>query len=207
MLEDPLGVESGRMASSERPGEVSLVSDEVANPAQLELFAEVAAARGDVLNVYRAMAHSPELARRVGSVGAFLRGESALPARLREAVILATAAHWDCAYQQIDHGLIGLAVGLSPAAIEDLGEGTEVRDISDLERDVLGYVRSLLADGRPRLELLRPLTRAFDEKSLVELHLLAGYYSMVAFFINGLAIPPGPSAVDVLTRGPESASP
>jgi 4-carboxymuconolactone decarboxylase len=194
MLEDAVGASTGRPAAESETAlaQIPLVSDDIANPVQLSLFADVAASRGDVLNVYRAMAHSPDLARRVSSVGAFLRRDSVLPARLREAVILATAAHWKCRYQQTDHEPIARATGLSRGDIEDLATSATPRDMSDVERQIVRYVRALLADGQPHLDLLGSFKPALDQQALVELHLLAGYYSMIAVFVNGLEIPPGP---------------
>ena len=63
--------------------------------AQRCVRAEIAAgARGGVRGPFDALLRSPELADRMQKLGAYVRFEELLPARLNELAILVTARHW-----------------------------------------------------------------------------------------------------------------
>ena len=167
---------------------VPLVAPEDASAEQRAAFAVVAARRGRVANLFRAMAHSPEATRRVGDLGSFLRFESSLPGRLREAVILAVSARWRCGYERAQHEPLARALGLSDAALAELRRGRVPAELGPAEAAAVRYARALARGGRAPEELLVPLRRALDERGLVELHLLVGYYSLLALFLNGLEV-------------------
>lgn len=168
---------------------VRLVSPEDASPEQRGAFAHLAVTRGTVGNLWRAMAHSPELTRRLSEVGNYLRFESSLPNRLREAVILALSGRWQCAYERSVHEPIAQSLGLSPAATAALVQGGEPDELTALEAAAVRYARVLAKDGHAPASLLGPL-REFGETGLVEIHALVGYYSLLALFLNGLEVEP-----------------
>src|SRR5688572_8247186 len=95
---------------------VTYVAPEAASEAQQAAFNEVGRQRGAVGHLWQAMAHSPEATRRVGALGSFIRFEAELPATLREAVILAVAGRWDCAYERGHHEPLARRLGVSDAA-------------------------------------------------------------------------------------------
>ena len=170
---------------------VRLVQEDEATVEQRETYAAVVGTRGKLGNLFRAMANSPELARRVAAVGAFLRYESCLPDRVREAVILAVAGRWDCAYERAEHGRIAAELGLPPDALDALARGTATEGLSQQEEAAVRYAQALAHDGRADEGLLEPIRSALGEAGLVELHVLVGYYSMLALFLNGLEVPVG----------------
>ncbi len=170
---------------------VRLVQEDEASAEQRATFAEVVGSRGKLGNLFRAMANSPELARRVAAVGAYLRYESCLPDRVREAVILAVAGRWDCAYERSEHEHIAAGLGLSAEALDALARGETPGGLSEQEEAAVRYAQALARDGRADERLLEPIRSALGDAGVVELHLLAGYYSMLALFLNGLEVPVG----------------
>lgn len=169
---------------------VPLVAPEAATAAQQAAFAEVAATRGNVGNLWRALAHSPELARRIGAVGAYLRYESALPAPLREAVTLAVAARWGCAYERAQHRGLAARQGLDAATLAalDAGEAPAPGALTPLAVAAVRYAQALARDGRVDAALTDELRQGLGEPGLVELTALVGYYSMLALILNGLEV-------------------
>jgi 4-carboxymuconolactone decarboxylase len=167
---------------------VTLVAPEQASAEQQAAFTVVAAQRGRVGNLFRAMVHSPELAGRVGQVGAYLRYDASLPDRLRESVILAVSRHWHAEYERQQHEVIARGFGLSDAAMADLRAGQVPTDVSPLEGAAVRYAQALLRDGQGTADLLQPLVGELGERGLVELHILVGYYSMIGLFLNGLQV-------------------
>ncbi len=169
---------------------VPLVAPEAATPAQQAAFAEVGTSRGGVGNLWRALAHSPELMRRVGGAGAYLRFESPLPADLREAVVLAVAGRWKCAYEQAHHHPLAARHGVGPAAIAalDAGQPPPSGSLPPLTAAAVAYAQALTRDGRADAALVAELRAGLGDQGLVELTGLVGYYSMLALILNGLAV-------------------
>ncbi|HLE42515.1 MAG TPA: TRAP transporter large permease subunit, partial [Methylomirabilota bacterium] len=65
---------------------------EDASPEVSVAYAEIVKSRGRVLNVFSVLGHAPEGLRRLAAVGEYVRFQTQLPNRLRELLILATAA-------------------------------------------------------------------------------------------------------------------
>ncbi len=167
---------------------IPLVAPEAATPEQRAAFADVARQRGGVPHLFQAMAHSPEAARRVGAVGSYLRYDAALPPRLREVVILAVAGRWDCAYERRHHRGLGEQLGISPAALAALDAGELPADLPPLETAAAAYALALSREGRADAAAVARLREALGEQGLVELTVLVGYYTLLALFLNGLAV-------------------
>ncbi|HZU05827.1 MAG TPA: carboxymuconolactone decarboxylase family protein [Chloroflexota bacterium] len=177
---------------------VRLIAPEAATAEQRAAFAEVGRQRGGAGNLFRALAHSPELMRRVGALGAFLRFEAPLPARLREAVILAVAGRWACAYERQQHRPLAARLGLGEAALAALEAGQVPAELTPLEATAVRYALALARDGQADDATVARLRAALGERGLVELTALVGYYVLLALFLNGLAVdldatPPLPS--------------
>ena len=167
---------------------ISLVDPENATDAEKEVFAAVASTRGNVSNLFRTMGHSVAGTRRAGDMGSFLRFESTLPGRLRESVILTVAGRWGCDYERLSHEPIARELGLSDAALADLRQGMVPGELSPVEAAAVRYAQVLSREGRTPDDLFEPLRQGLDEEGIVELHLLTGYYTMIAFFLNGLEV-------------------
>ena|SRR5215210_1674161 len=169
---------------------VSLVAPEAATAEQQAAFAAVGASRGGVGNLWRALAHSPQIARSLGAVGAFLRFECNLPASLREAVILAVAGRWDCAYEQLHHHPLAARLGVAPAAMAalDAGRAPASGALPRLDDAAVRYALALARDGRADATLADELRAGLGEQGLVELTSLVGYYTLLALVLNGLEV-------------------
>ncbi|HLI25993.1 MAG TPA: carboxymuconolactone decarboxylase family protein [Chloroflexota bacterium] len=168
---------------------VPLIGPETAPPPVRAAYAEVARKRGGVGHLWQAMAHSPELTRRVGAVGEYLRYDAVLPPRLREAVTLAVAGRWGCAYERAQHEPLAARQGLSPAAIAALAAGQIPDALDATEAAAVRYALALARDGTVDEALLAPLQAALGPQGVVELTVLVGYYSLLALFLNALAVP------------------
>lgn len=171
---------------------VRLVAPEAATAEQQAAFAEVAASRGRVPNLFRALAHSPEAARRIGAVGAYLRFESPLPARLREAVVLAVAGAWRCAYEASIHRALAVQEGVAPAVADALLAGAATEEtltaLGPSEAAAVRYALALTRQGQVPAALADAARAVLGERGLVELTALVGYYTMLALILNGLEV-------------------
>jgi 4-carboxymuconolactone decarboxylase len=171
---------------------VRLVGLEGATSEQQVAFSEVGAQRGGVANLFRALAHSPEATRRIGAVGAFLRFDADLPARLREVVILAIAGRWGCGYEALHHRPLAARLGVEAATVDALLTGAPADErlatLEPLEATAVRYGLALVRDGQAPAALADELRGALGERGLVELTALVGYYTMLAMILNGLEV-------------------
>ena len=176
------------MSESEQ-ARVPLVAPDTAPPAVRAAYAEVARKRGGVGYLWQAMAHSPELMRRVGAVGEYLRYDSVLPDRLRELVTLAVAGRWACAYERAQHQPLAERAGIDAATRAAVLAGQVADGLDPLEAAAVRYALALARDGTVDEALAAPLYAALGPQGLVELTVLVGYYSLLALFLNGLTVP------------------
>lgn len=133
---------------------------------------------------------SPGLADPAQQLGAFLRFESSLPARLRELAILITARATTAQYEWFVHRPFAEKAGLSPATIEAIATRRQPRF-----EDADAALTYDLATALTRTSTLDPALYArglarFGERGLVEFVALIGYYTMAAMTLNAFSVEP-----------------
>jgi 4-carboxymuconolactone decarboxylase len=126
------------------------------------------------------MLHSPAVGGALQAVGTAVRYRSVLPGRVREAAILAVAAHWDSDFERYAHVPLALDVGLTEAEVAALVAGGEVLFEDPAESAVLEVVRALLHRSDLTDEEYAAGREAIGEQGLVELTTLVGYYATLA---------------------------
>ena len=138
----------------------------------------------------------PELFRRwLGFGGALLAGS--LPGRLRELVILRSAARLGGRYEWAQH--IGLAEiqGVTPAELVAVsnGEGAvELVEWAPLERAVLRAVDETADAGAVSDGTWETLAEGLRESELIELLMLIGHYMMLTTVLGSLRVQLEPRA-------------
>jgi alkylhydroperoxidase family enzyme len=138
----------------------------------------------------------PELFRRwLGFGGALLAGS--LPGRLRELVILRSAARFGGRYEWAQH--IGLAEvqGVTPAEFVAVSNGEGAVDTVDwppLERAALRAVDETAEEGAVSDGTWETLAKDLQESELIELLMLIGHYMMLTTVLGSLRIQLEPRA-------------
>ena len=102
------------------------------------------------INLYRALAHSPEALRAFSNLGYFIRRKSVLDPRLREMAILQVGYLARSPYEYSHHIEIGRHFGVSDADIRAIIDETEGRPttLEPLAKAVLRAARGLCASTR-----------------------------------------------------------
>jgi 4-carboxymuconolactone decarboxylase len=161
---------------------------------QLRVYqAVVAGPRGNVRGPLPFWLKSPGLADPAQRLGAFLRFESGLPAKLRELAILVTARATTAQYEWYFHRPIAEKAGLDPTLADAIANRGELRFADEDEKLTYDIALSLChTHGINDALFQRGLVR-FDEQGMVELVGLVGYYTLVAMTLNafGAALPDG----------------
>ncbi len=146
------------------------------------------------INVFTTMAHHGRALKHTFGLGGAFMFAGNVSDRTREIVILRVARNTRCEYEYAQHVVIAQRCGLDRAEVKALIEPDEPLGAwSEMERAVVALVDELCADDTVSLATWAILAAEYDDRAMVELLLVAGYYRMLAGFLNGagVALDPG----------------
>lgn len=139
-------------------------------------------------NLYRALAHSPDLLRAWMAFAWALREHEATPRQLRELMILRTAALQQAPYEWHQHRRMAREAGVTEEEVAELPMWRTSSAFGPAERAALALTDAI-ADGRVPAEVNDEVDRYFDHAQRVELTLTAAFYSMVPRLLDALGVP------------------
>ena len=151
-----------------------------------------------VLNVFKVMAHTPDLMRVWWEMMTALFTRLSLDPRLRELAVLRLFHVLRCEYGFAHHVRIGRQVGLTAAEMEALAEYESASGFSELERLVLRYTDSVTAMRADSAELARELLNHLAERDLVELTFCIANWNAMARLLTPLAVEMEPAILSEL---------
>ncbi len=138
---------------------------------------------------FDALLRSPELADRMQKLGAYVRFESSLPARLNELAILVTARHWGAQYEWWAHRKLAERAGLAPAIADDIAEGRRPGALGPDEAAVVDFCRELNETKHVSDAAWRAALERLGERGVVDLIGTCGYYTVVSMVLNATRHP------------------
>lgn len=157
--------------------------------AQRRVMDEVRAGRrGTVPANVLAWLPSPELAKRAAALGEFVRYETSLGARLSELAILVVARHWSCDYEWAVHAGEAAAIGVPADVIAAIARGATPA-LPDPDAAVYDFAQELVATGRIAEATHTRVLDVLGDVGVVDLIGVVGYYTLVAFTLNGREVP------------------
>ena len=159
-------------------------------PELAAIESRIVAERGSVSLLYRALLNSGPVASGWERMLTAIRNQTAIPADLRELIILRIAVLNKAAFEFETHAPIAVKAGVAAnkiAAIRDVELGA---DFTPLERAVLAATDALTCDVNLPDRLFAPLEAHFDAKRLVELIATIAAYNMVSRFLVAFRLEP-----------------
>jgi alkylhydroperoxidase family enzyme len=144
------------------------------------LIAQLKGARGGrLLNLYRALLHSPSFAQAWQTFNNAIRFESALDEQARELAIMRVAQLNGADYQfQIHATKYAPEAGITPQQIAAM-EGSEHSSLfQPAHRALLAYADAMTVNIEVPDEVFDKLRRHYNNKQIVELTVLIGAYNM-----------------------------
>lgn len=151
------------------------------------IFERMERQQGGVLNIFRALAHSPEAMRRFMKFGSYFLDEGRLDPKLRELAILRAGYLCRSPYEVSQHVAFGRAAGLTDAQIIAAAE-PDARTFDPRELAVLVFAGELTADARVSDATYADVAAFLDAEEIVELTLVIGYYNLVSRALNALEV-------------------
>ncbi|MFC1995220.1 carboxymuconolactone decarboxylase family protein [Chloroflexota bacterium] len=167
---------------------VQMVQKDQAQSAVKELYNKIEENGASVLNLYRVLAHNPDVLRNFLRLGSSLITRTELAPKLRELVILRVAKLTGSEYEWAQHYPIALEVGVSREQAEAISRWSDLAKFSDEERAVLQYADEVAQNVEVQDETFRTLHHHLNEQSIVELTLSIGYWGMVARLLVPLQV-------------------
>ncbi|MFF7547112.1 carboxymuconolactone decarboxylase family protein [Streptomyces canus] len=136
---------------------------------------------GRLRGPFNAMLLSPPVGFATQALGAAVRYNSSLSARVREMAILAVAAHWGSAFEREAHEAVGrTSAGLAESEMSALRAGRMPELTEPAERAALRATRELLRHDTLSDDQYADAVAAIGERGVFELTTLVGYYAMLA---------------------------
>lgn len=143
---------------------------------------------GSLIGPFNAMVTSPTVGGPLQAVGESLRYRSSLSPAVRELAIVLTAAHWDAPFEWWAHAPLAERAGIAPDAIAAIEKGDTPVFADEEHRLVHEACVALLDSGTLGGEMYSALEERLGRAAVVELLVLVGYYSTIAFVLNATAV-------------------
>ena len=140
------------------------------------------------VNLYRCLAHAPDLLRAWMSFAWALRGHDTTERRLRELMILLTAMLQHSPYEWHQHRRMAREAGATDNEVAELTMWRTSEAFSDADRAALAFTDAIV-HGEVPPAVNEELARHFDEQQRVELTVTAAFYAMVPRVLDALGVP------------------
>lgn len=139
------------------------------------------------LNVYRVMAHHPDLLAAWAPLREHIVRQRAMTDQQSEVVILRTGHNLRAPYEWAHHVSRGRAVGMEDARIAALAGPLE--NMADDDRILARAVDELMTEARLLPRTRDALIRAIGAEGMFDLMATVGFYSVLGFIVNSLDVP------------------
>jgi alkylhydroperoxidase family enzyme len=153
-----------------------------------DIATNVAEAGVKQVNLYRALAHAPDLLRAWIEFAWALRGHDMTSRRLRELMILRTALFQHSQYEWHQHRRMAREAGVTDFQVAELEMWRTSDAFSPEERAALALTDAIVAGDVPD-EIVGDLELHFDHAQRVELTVTAAFYAMVPRVLEALRVP------------------
>lgn len=156
-------------------------------PEQQHLHDSITAPRaGSLARVFAAFLNAPDLAARIGEVGAYARFHSVLPDYAREIAILTTARELGCQYEFTHHVPIAQKAGVRDFVIDCIKNRTS-RGMLPKEQVYADYARQVL-NNQVNEPTFAAMEHLIGRQGAVETTMIIGYYAMLAHTMLALGV-------------------
>ncbi|MBM4258188.1 MAG: carboxymuconolactone decarboxylase family protein [Deltaproteobacteria bacterium] len=159
-----------------------------------DIFDNLLAQRGSIGNIFRTVAHSPLLLRRMLYFSDGLRNRTRLDPRLRELAILTVGRLTNAEYEYVHHQRLAKSVGVRQEQLDRLAAWETDPTFNEQERAVIRYATEVTQNVKVADATFDALRQFLDNEQIVELTLNTGFYNMVVRFLVPMQVELEPDA-------------
>ena len=155
------------------------------------LFDRIYAQRGNVPNMFRVMAHRPEIFSTMQEHFAAVLNTGTVSTRLKELIIVRTSQVNDTPYCLASHTILARNLGWSDDQLAHLAEWRQRADFTPAEKAALRLAETVTRDAHAVTdEQFSELRRYYSEGEIVELLCAIGLFNYFNRFNNALHMEP-----------------
>jgi len=167
---------------------ISFLNEESAAPELQERFLRIKEKGGRVLNLFKIMAHCPQVGHQFLLLGNAILLKGVVPPHLRELAILRVGQINKAVYEWTQHVPIALRAGVRQAQIDALSQWEHSSEFSETEKAILRYTDEETIKIRVKNETFAAVRKILSEEGVVELTTAIGYYGMVCRILETLQV-------------------
>jgi uncharacterized peroxidase-related enzyme len=170
---------------------IPAIAYEQADPTAKQIFDHYQKERGNVPNMFRTVAHRPEILRTMIAHFRAVMETGTVGAKLKELVIVRTSQINQCEYCLNSHTQLAHRHGWSEEQIADLANFRTRTDFNEREKAALELAeRETLESTGINDEFWTRLRQDFDEGEIIELAAAIGLFNYFNRFNNSLKMEP-----------------
>ncbi|MGH8429015.1 MAG: carboxymuconolactone decarboxylase family protein, partial [Solimonas sp.] len=144
---------------------------------------------GRIFNIFKVLAHHPQLMKRWTPFAGHVLAKQTLPFRDRELLILRIGWLNQAEYEFAQHELIAKKGGLTDADIERLKQGPKANGWSEHEAALLQAADDLYENSVVSDATWATLAKTYSTEQLVDAVFTVGQYNLVSWALNSFGVP------------------
>ena len=154
-------------------------------------FDRIIRTRGHVSGLFQVLLHTPDVADRMATVGAFFLYETVLPPALRTLVWLVTAREFDCKYAWLASVAHARTAGLPQTLIDAIRHGASVSAVTDEQATTIAFCRELMRGNHHVCDATyNAAVKHFGVPATIQIAATLGYFAMMCCVANAFELPP-----------------
>jgi len=155
---------------------VKLLEKEDVDPMVKEIYQKVEDSGNEVINLLKALAHSPKICRDWNRFGITLLLKGEFSPKLRELAILRVGNLAKASYEWTKHVPMALAAGANQEQVDGLSDWVNSNTFDEQERAVLRYTDEVSQNIRVSEKTFSKIRDFLSEREIIELTVTIGYY-------------------------------
>jgi 4-carboxymuconolactone decarboxylase len=144
---------------------------------------------GGLIGPFNAFVHAPGVGRHLSALGGRLRFKTSIPRRLSELAIITVGAAWKAEFEWWVHARMAREHGVSDVVLDAIGRGDDPPFDADDERAIYTVALQLTGTGQLDQGAYDAAQRLLGDEGMVELVALCGYYTLISYVLNAVAVP------------------
>ncbi len=154
-------------------------------------FDRIIRTRGHVSGLFQVLLHTPDVADRMATVGAFFLYETVLPAAIRTLVWLVTAREFDCDYAWMGSVNHARTAGLPQALIDALQHGKLAPAVTGEQAITIAFCHELMRGNHHVSDATyNAAVKHFGVPATIQIAATLGYFAMMCCVANAFEIAP-----------------
>ena len=165
---------------------IPLVTRDDVPAGEKSAYDEFMKGRGNRPNVgpYSLLLHMPEMAQRLEALRTYIRGETSLPQKLQELVMITVAREMDCAFIWYAHAAAARQAGVRDDIVDNIREQRELTNLDPDELTVVHFTRELLQNRKVSQPTFDAAMTRFGQRGMMTLTNLIACYAVLAYNMN-----------------------